>query len=349
LADGGCCECYNILALVSMLTVYLKCCSFDEISVYLQHLFDRVMRISRLGVLNLSKFQATIRYNKDVDIIHLRVPVHGIPRPRAGSYYCSYSVNGLEFWESHPFTLMSWNEVGAKPAKDAALKLRFLVHPNDGFTVRLRDHVSEKIYTHTEMGTPEVSIRIAVEGAYGHTFKISDYQNVLMIMGGTGVTVALSHLCMICDIAIVNEKPSTSIRRVQLVWVVHDSYMFEEVYESELLPLWTLDIFSGERQFKIHVNVVENRSTTPSIKDDKGPKMKTFSSEFAKEGHADDTGKSWARSHTKYYTISSPKVTLVREIPSLQRLVQERAEKWHANEQNMAVICCGLGSMMGEV
>ncbi|QKX63229.1 uncharacterized protein TRUGW13939_10398 [Talaromyces rugulosus] len=258
---------------------------------------DRVMRIGRLGVLNLSKLQATIRYNKDADSIHLTVPVHGISRPRAGSYYSLYSVNGLKFWESHPFTLMSWNEVGAKRTKDAALKLRFLVRPNDGFTARLRDHVSQKTYTHTEIGTSEVSIRIAVEGPYGHTFNISNYQNVLMIMGGTGVTVALSYLCMIRDIAIANEKPGISIRRVQLVWVVRDNHMFEEVYESELLPLWTPDIFPGEIQFEIHVYVVENGSTTPSIKDDRGLKTKTFSSKFAKEGYAGDTGKSWTRSH----------------------------------------------------
>ncbi|KAH8690570.1 ferric reductase like transmembrane component-domain-containing protein [Talaromyces proteolyticus] len=309
---------------------------------------DRVLRLCRLGLLNLSKLQATIRYNKDADIIHLTVPVRGISRPRAGSYYFLYSLNGLKFWESHPFTLMSWSEVGAQNTKQAALELSFLVRPQDGFTARLRDHVSQKSCSYNESGTSQVSIRMAVEGPYGHTFGLSHYQNVLMVVGGTGVTVALSHLCMIRDIAAANKNPAFSIRRVQLDWVVRDSYMFEDIYENELLPLWSSRVFSGDIGLEIHIYVVEDGSTTPLSATDRDTKMNRFSSKIISDGCMDDTGKTMSSSDTQCDTGSTPKITLSRGRPAVQRLVQERAEESHVNEQKMAVICCGPGSMMDD-
>ncbi|KAG4427165.1 hypothetical protein IFR05_017352, partial [Cadophora sp. M221] len=62
--------------------------------------------------------------------------------------------------------------------------LTFLIRPYNGFTSRLRTSSTHHPVTH----------RVLIEGPYGETQPLHKYENVLFIVGGTGIAVPLSYL-----------------------------------------------------------------------------------------------------------------------------------------------------------
>jgi ferredoxin-NADP reductase len=352
-ACGSTCVKETAMASVSflMLTFYSHVAIFNgEYNPYILPcvgvwVFDRALRLGRLGYLNFFKFQASAKYNKDADIVHVTVPVRGLLRPRAGTYYFLYSLNGLKFWESHPFTLMSWQTVQAENTKDSIHELSFLFRPRDSFTARLRNHVSQKSDNHNEAGTSQLQIRVAVEGPYGHPFDVSHYPSVLMVVGGTGVTVALSHIRMLHEIVERSGMSGIPIRRVQLVWAVRHLSIFEDIYQHELLSWGTSVRFSSQIKLDIEIYVTGNDGSTPALSATKDAKIEEFSQANLEASGIDDKGNAASKFPVLGDTDSTTKITVVYHRPPVQSLVQRCAEEWLASDRKMAVICCGPGSM----
>ncbi|KAL5330661.1 hypothetical protein ACEPPN_000180 [Leptodophora sp. 'Broadleaf-Isolate-01'] len=90
--------------------------------------------------------------------------------------------------------------------------LTFIIRPYNGFTSRLRISAIHRPATQ----------RVLIEGPYGETQPFHRYENVLFVVGGTGIAVPLSYLSVL-----LNGEART--RRVGVVWAVREVEFLEEV------------------------------------------------------------------------------------------------------------------------
>src|SRR5690242_8138157 len=181
-------------------------------------IFDRVLRGARVIAFDW-KFWSTkaiVSYDPASNLVRMDVP---FPRnrisPKPGTYYYIYVLNDpLYVHQNHPFTLayvtapkenehIPLSPVSSRPsthrtnsvsssesdallaprrAEPSAPSMVYLIRPYDGFTSRLKQHCLSRPKT----------LRVSIEGPYGHSVPLRDYSNVLFVVGGTGVAVPLS-------------------------------------------------------------------------------------------------------------------------------------------------------------
>jgi predicted ferric reductase len=176
-------------------------------------------------------------------------------QPKPGTYYYLHVVNNIRFWESHPFTVASTttryhdsrtiqqsdrdiptstDEVSlllrGEPRTSSAVfcgeglekpqaAMTFLLRPYDSFTGRLRDMAA------ATWPLP-VSLRVLVDGPYGHMQSFDRFDHLLFIVGGSGIVVPLSYL----------EYFSNCIPRpksVRIVWAAREFEFAAEVIRGE--------------------------------------------------------------------------------------------------------------------
>ncbi len=172
--------------------------------------------------------------------------------PKPGTYYYIYVLNDLLYaHQNHPFTLayvtpLEKNEhiplspVPPRPSthrarsassseSDALLTPRssdvpvptmvYLVRPYDGFTSRLKKHCLQHPKT----------LRINIEGPYGHSVPLRDYSNILFVVGGTGIAVPLSHLAHLL-------ASESTVQSVKIIWAVREyAFLASTLTEFQIL------------------------------------------------------------------------------------------------------------------
>lgn len=147
-------------------------------------------------------------------------------------------------WESHPFTLIQWPETDASTSETELLhspvsdksagntiesassnassstaegtNYGFLVRPYKGFTSRLRNTMSSGPH----------STRMFLEGPYGEAPRLGHFDDVLFIIGGSGISVAIS--------SIYELLASKSTARLHLVWAMRRAELLDSVLQKEL-------------------------------------------------------------------------------------------------------------------
>lgn len=219
---------------------------------------DRLLRLCRILVFNRQLWgtHATATYNPNSDMIRLTIPYStSVYRPKPGTYYYLHVVNDIRFWESHPFTvaatttcyhdprnikhsnrgtLISTDEVSLLPQGEPRtpsavlcgeslekpqVAMTFLLRPYDSFTGRLRDMAA------ATWPLP-ASLRVLVDGPYGHMQRFDYFDHLLFIVGGSGIVVPLSYL----------ESFSKHIPRpktVHVVWAAREFEFTAEVIRGE--------------------------------------------------------------------------------------------------------------------
>ncbi len=92
----------------------------------------------------------------------------------------------------------------------------FIIRPYNGFTARLRDSAAHRPKSH----------RVLIEGPYGETQPFHKYENVLFIVGGTGIAVPLSYLH-----TLLNEESTTTSLRI--VWAVREHAFLADAVKND--------------------------------------------------------------------------------------------------------------------
>ncbi|KAK2745287.1 hypothetical protein FQN57_003982 [Myotisia sp. PD_48] len=240
---------------------------------------DKLARLARLVLCNihLSRNRNQIRvansstyYDTVSDLIRLEVKMESMyPLPRPGEFYYVYQPLKWRGYESHPFTLASWSVIQEEDSKGVdkeLIKLKFWIRPFSGWTHRLRSDClkSPNRIIHTPL---------LIEGPYGAVTKFHEYEDVTLVVGGTGVAAALpvimEHMRR-TTFASLNRRfdetqgrrmstssassstlvpsplpglegdmapPSnTRIQTIRLVWVVRQAEFIREVLDGELRP-----------------------------------------------------------------------------------------------------------------
>ncbi|KAK2042671.1 ferric reductase like transmembrane component [Colletotrichum somersetense] len=222
---------------------------------------DRVLRVTRTLAFNLRFWNnfALASYDADSNIVRLSVPYSSsFYEPKPGTYYYLHVLSDKCFWESHPFTmartttnpsagrkssceqtpLLVAGEQDQEPASEVALQPRrgepsmtFLIRPYDSFTSRLREDVAAA-------WPRPARLRVLVEGPYGHTQPFCQFDDLLFIVGGSGVVVPLAHLAELT-------RDGSRARSVKIVWAVRElsfaadvlKHDFEDAFESGKLSV----------------------------------------------------------------------------------------------------------------
>ena len=183
--------------------------------------------------------KAIVSYEPTSNLVRMEVPM---PRnrvaPKPGTYYYIYVLSDVLYaHQNHPFTLayvtdpkeseqIPLSPVSSRPSthrvnsassseSDSLLtpkrpvssepSMMYLIRPYDGFTSRLKKHC----LTHPK------SLRVNIEGPYGHSVPLREYSNILFMVGGTGIAVPLSHLAYILS-------SESTVQSVKIVWAVRE-------------------------------------------------------------------------------------------------------------------------------
>ena len=99
-----------------------------------------------------------------------QIVMHRSVNARPGSHAFLW-IPGVSFFQRHPFTVVS-----SSPAT-------FFVKAQDGLTRRLYDAARKN---------PGGKFRASVEGGYGNVPKAQDYDDVIVVAGGSGVTFSMA-------------------------------------------------------------------------------------------------------------------------------------------------------------
>lgn len=114
-------------------------------------------------------------------------------------------------------------------------KLVFLIRPFNSWTKRLRDEC--------ERAGPSgmKNARILVEGPYGETSPLSSFENVIFVVGGTGIAGAIPHLQEYLGHSSKSPSPTTLRREtrtqdITIIWATKQSAMIRNIADRELRP-----------------------------------------------------------------------------------------------------------------
>ncbi|KAL6856373.1 ferric reductase like transmembrane component domain-containing protein [Trichoderma novae-zelandiae] len=236
--------------------------------------FDRAMRLLRVIVYNPGRWSTTAlaSYSQSANIIRLSIPVDkALYTPRPGNYFYLTVLDDKRFWESHPFTIASLSgdlpqkaefsdenegvpllasatnppeagvdRIDVEPQKH---HMTFLIRPYDGLSGRLRDVLADE-------QVPPAPIRVLVDGPYGHTQRLHQYQRVLFIAGGSGVVVALSYLNTLCH-------ETKSLSTVELHWAVREPRFARDVLAKEAKKAITTGRLSVHLYMSPHMDIFD--------------------------------------------------------------------------------------------
>lgn len=107
--------------------------------------------------------------------------------------------------------------------KSSAVHHTFLICPRDGFTNRLRAKTS------ASSGKTKKSreIRVLLEGPYGCELTLHQYSTVVMVVGGSGITAAVSRIYSLL-------RHPRAPQLVHLVWATQRRDMVDDICTHEL-------------------------------------------------------------------------------------------------------------------
>ncbi|KAK2594310.1 hypothetical protein QQS21_007955 [Conoideocrella luteorostrata] len=232
-------------------------------------IFDRALRVFRIFFFNptLKPTVAAAIHSSSTNMVRLEIPCHfRAYKVKPGTYYYISIIDDKRFWESHPFTVASVSDGTASATKTlgeqiplletdsmeaeaedeaedrAAAKtntssklLTFLIRPYDSFTGRLRDLAA------AEWPRP-ASMRVLVDGPYGHCQPLHLFDHVVFVVGGSGVVVPMSYLKILTG----SQRKSKS---VQLHWAVREPEFAAELMSSDMSDAVTDRSFSVDLYF----------------------------------------------------------------------------------------------------
>ncbi|GAA5893721.1 hypothetical protein JCM5296_001116 [Sporobolomyces johnsonii] len=192
-------------------------------------------RVCRIGMHASSVFHARVIARRPLMQARARV-VHGAiklsaPFP-AGKWSAGQHVY-ISFWgldllrkpwlygQAHPFCISNIPDADAHDEQE----LRFVIRIYSGLTRTLADHIQQKAAS----GTASVPIWVSVDGPYDHAPAAEEFDSVLLIAGGSGITHPSSVLADVCQHASQGECGTSSVK---LVWAIHRLEQFEWVRET---------------------------------------------------------------------------------------------------------------------
>jgi predicted ferric reductase len=237
-------------------------------------ILDRVLRFGRIVAFNryFWNTKATVSYDPASNLVRMDVDgSKNLMKPQPGTYYYIHVLNDILYaHQNHPFTLAYISsEVVTSPStpltsrppphrasssestesdallvpthKPSSSNLVFLIRPYDGFTSRLKSHCL----------LHPTTLRVLIEGPYGHSEPLHLIPTTLFIVGGTGIAVPLSHLARLLS-------PSSSTQRVKIVWAVREHAFLASILRDFAGLL-------GDERVEMEVHVTQEKEVMDEV------------------------------------------------------------------------------------
>lgn len=109
-------------------------------------------------------------------------------------------------------------------SKAGSRKIHFVIRPYKGMTARLRDSI-------VKSGTGSKEMTALIEGPYGEREPVFDYNNVIFIAGGSGISAVLPY---VQEFLHTRSTARASTTRIQIVWAARQRGFIQDVLENEL-------------------------------------------------------------------------------------------------------------------
>lgn len=112
---------------------------------------------------------------------------------------------------------------------NADFQYSFLIRPQKGFTSRL---LRRTLKSAVPTQSPSLSHKLLFEGPYGHAPSLDRFERILVIIGGSGISVGISSIYE----ALEQRRKTDGSRRLDmhLVWTCRRRAMIESVMNREL-------------------------------------------------------------------------------------------------------------------
>ncbi|ODV97398.1 hypothetical protein PACTADRAFT_49117 [Pachysolen tannophilus NRRL Y-2460] len=240
--------------------------------------------------------------------------------PSPGQFVYVYFLRPTMFWESHPFTITEsiMNEK----------ELLFFVKAKKGATKRLYNYISKK------EGKLDLNTRISMEGPYGDSAPISNYDNIILYAGGNGITSPFDHAFKL------SRKEGKQNQFIKLYWVVQNLEAMEWFYEQlSLLKDTKVSIEVYLTRMVELPTTSESKSITSTSDDndkDKVNNEKVKSKECSDSDN--DVLAEQSINYLKMYQDLSSFVTFKLGRPDMASLMEKDFAEYHGSK---AVLACG--------
>ncbi|CAI5004241.1 CPS_HP_G0129170.mRNA.1.CDS.1 [Saccharomyces cerevisiae] len=267
---------------------------------------DRLIRIVRVSYFGFPK--ASLQLIGD-DIIRVTVkrPVR-LWKAKPGQYVFVSFLHPLYFWQSHPFTVLD------SIIKDGELTI--ILKEKKGVTRLVKKYVCRN--------GGKASMRLAIEGPYGSSSPVNNYDNVLLLTGGTGLPGPIAHA-----IKLGKTSAATGKQFIKLVIAVR-GFNVLEAYKPELMCLEDLNV-------QLHIyNTMEVPALTPND-----------SLEISQQDEkADGKGAVMATTlEQSPYPLEFDGAVFHHGRPNVEKLLHEVGDL----NGSLAVVCCGPPVFVDEV
>ncbi|CAD6647570.1 XXYS1_4_G0032900.mRNA.1.CDS.1 [Saccharomyces cerevisiae] len=157
-------------------------------------------------------------------------------RAKPGQYVFVSFLHQLYFWQLHPFTVLD------SVSKNGELVI--ILKEKKGVTRLVKKYVCRN--------GGKASMRLAIEGPYGSSSPVNNYDNVLLLTGGTGLPGPIAHA-----IKLGKTSAATGKQFIKLVIAVR-GFNVLEAYKPELMCLEDLNV-------QLHIyNTMKVTALTPN-------------------------------------------------------------------------------------
>ncbi|GAA5981975.1 hypothetical protein JCM10908_004689 [Rhodotorula pacifica] len=159
--------------------------------------------------------------------IKLAVPAYG--QKWTAGQHCYISFWGLDLikrpWmygaaQAHPFSIAN------VPIDGEQDEMRFVMRVHSGITRALARKIEARALA---AGSAEVDCYVSLEGPHGGCTPIADFDTLLLIAGGSGITHPLSMVEHACAAAVAGK---TTVRKISLIWAMHRAAQVEWARET---------------------------------------------------------------------------------------------------------------------
>jgi len=269
--------------------------------------FDRVLRIVRLVLLNVSWVKGRTVRTASLQMVgpgaikaQVKVGYNFTFRP---GQYAFFYFPRFNFWESHPFTLALYHI-----SKDHG-------QPTVTLLFRTRSGITRKLQKYLE-GVPK-ELSCFMEGPYGHYRSVENYDTVLLLAGGVGITAVFAYLRYL---AVLNTN------KVRFVWIVRDEDS-TKWFQNEIAEL------VGKENIDIEIHITKSGTG----------KVETARESIA-EGlaAASEEVESLKVPEVKVNTV--PRYIIVGHKPSLTEVISQQC----LEGGSLAVLACGPPTFVDE-
>lgn len=267
-------------------------------------IFDRLLRVVRMSLFGFKN--AEIQLIAD-DTFKITVKNSKWFAPFPGSFGYVYFITPTMFWQSHPFTIVE--SVSNKNESNIFVKTK------KGITKRLNKQLAK-------LPDGKKTIRISVEGPYGHRAPVEKYDTVLLMAGGNGIPGPFHHAYDL------SKRESSSKKNIKLNWVIRHPEALQW-FQTELKALANTNV---------EVNVYITAPKTDEVD--------TSSNEEKKEASSDEAelkGQVKISNPADIISSLSSHVNFHHGRPNLEEIIlnEFRAE----SGPSVAVMSCGPSKM----